>query len=486
MTKKTYLWLAVALVVMVLAVFGAVKFFRHNPGSLSALIKKSPPTLVSSVASEPSGEPAGTFESFSDGFSGQGHIDLNQTDLYLDYNVTAFSFPPVYDLKKMTTPLVSSTPAISPANSKLCLGGGANALCLSRQANKLYLNNKVLAWPPELAQENILQVTAQLLSNARENRWIVGVVTGQAHDEQGWVYFFNGRDFSPVITATTTLQIKPLYDHLGGRIYFGGDLDDFLILYSAYDGRAFYYHNGSLSDVSRFFSLRVADGGFPAQILRTTNKRGSVFYICSQGTPKFKLLKLWSRQPGELIGALDFSYLLSGEGAPTVGCSFDTGGSLQLGFKATSSVATTSSAVATSSAATSSEAWLFTDYGFDDSQARQVTSKDIWEVPGQDVLAAEFNRLSVYTDGMASSWSSATTTVVTTTTAVTPAAAPKYQLFLANQPNNWQEALPNNWYRFSQPTTSLYWRAVFPAEPGDSDYSPWFDSLNELLFKALK
>jgi hypothetical protein len=454
MVRKKYFWLLVGLAFGAAIIFTILRFSGAKTSFLGNLIFASTITPVS--AYEIQAYP-GPIRSFGDNFSGLGYIDRNQTDLFLDYNVSAFSFPPLYQLKKEDSAFKVGD------DTNLCIGADVEKKCLVVKDNILYAGEKIIPWPLELRSEPILKVSLGLLSGAQEIRWIIGVVTGSDKDERGWVYFFNGQDFLPLITKTTKFKIEPKYNRLGGQIYFGGDLDDFLILYSGYDGRAFYYHQGNLSDVSQLFGLRVAAGGFPAEIIKTANSRGSVFYVCSKDADKFKLIKFWSRQPGELVGSLDFSYLLNEEKIKTTGCQLDKN----------------NQAAATSSLtkiflgfdkASSTETWIFLDRGFDNSRDRQVTSRDLGQGRTKKIVATIFNQLTVKTDAVESAGE------------VSPDQLVKF--FLANNQDNWQEAVPYRWYEFNQPTESLYWRVVFFAEPGDADYSPWFDNINELLYKT--
>lgn len=450
MAKKKLLWLVVALAVTVTVI--VLVFFRGpDPGKilLHDLVTAKPVILVDPTFERT--ESVGILRSFGDGFSGLGYIDQAKTDMFLDYNVTGFSFPPVYELKKEI-----SGDKVKRVSPNLCLGASGQQRCVEIKNNKFYVNNELIAWPEELVKEHILNVNVQILNGESESRWIVGIVTGAKADERGWVYFFNGLDFMPLITKATAEKIELKYNRLGGRIYFSDNLEDFLILYSGYDGRAFYYHAGELSDISRFFGLRITSGGFPAQIIRATNSRGSIFYICSDKTDKFRLVKLWSRRPGELIGAIDFSSLLNIPKSQTTGCRLDTANAstsplkISFGFRL----------------ATSTEFWSFVDKGFDNSRDWQVVSKDLASGGKKKILAANFNKIAVYDDSASST-------------------KPLVKLFLANRENNWQEAEVHSWYRFSEPAEQLYWRAVFSAESGDADYSPWFDHINELLYKTM-
>jgi len=470
MARKKYIWLIISFIVLTAIVLFAYKFTDNKLNffntSFNTLSNKLVAPTVLESASATNGQVSGVQRSFGDGFSGLGYINSEQTDLFLDYNTTSFSFPPLYELKKEETAVAASAVnskeadgVVTEINSDLCLGSAANWDCLTTRNKTLFFNDKPVAWPAELASENILNVNVQIIRGRESAQWLVGVVSGNKSDERGWVYFFNGRDLTPLITKTTDETMEFKYKRSGGQIYFGGSLDDLLILYSGYEGVAFYYHDGKLNNVSKFFGLRVMNKGFPVQIIRTANTRGSVFYICSKGGTEFKLVKLWSEEPGKLAGALDFSHLLYEGKSQTDGCRFDTDSS-DLSNELVASSSRPISIYLSFLKESGSDVWSLTDNGFDNSQDRQVTSKDLGRNRGKKIIAANLNKISISVSDM-------------------------FKLFLANKADNWQEVLENKWYSFSNLTESLYWRAVFEPKPGDQDYSPWFENLDDLLYRTV-
>lgn len=451
MAKKKLLWLAIALAVTLTVIILVFLVFNKKSDSGQGLLQRvatGKPAILADPTLENT-QLTGIIRSFGDGFSGLGYINREKTDMFLDYNVTGFSFPPVYKIEQE-----KNSKNASRAEPNLCVGPVGGQRCLTLKNNKLYVSGQEIAWPEELLKEKILTVNVRVVNGNQGSRWIVGIVTGNKADERGWVYFFNSVSFEPLIAKNTALKIEPKYNRLGGKIYFNDSLDDLLILYSGYDGRAFYYHDGELSDVSRFFGLRVTNGGFPAQIIRTTNSRGSVFYVCSNNDKKFRLIKVWSLRPGELMGSLDLSYLLNIPGSKMIGCRIDKGGAAGQPIRVGLSFRL----------ATSTENWALVDSGFNNSQDWQVVSKNLTEGRNNEILGASFDQIAIYDDSASSS-------------------RPMSKLFLANSPDKWQEAEAYSWYRFSSSTKELYWRAVFsPAQ--DNDYSPWFEGINNFVYKT--
>jgi len=388
---------------------------------------------------------------FSDLFSSFAWLNETSTTLFLDENTTALVFPPVYEF----LPSYEVPPAKNN-NNELCLNSTGSRRCLKTSGKILYFNNKKINLPQEIVKENILKITV----GALKTKWLVGIVTGRNFDERGFVYFFNGENFSPLITKNTEQKIEPQYGRKGGGIYFGGEDDDFLILYSGYDGRAFYYHAGKLKNVSNFFGLRVTSEGFAANILRADNSRGSVFYVCSETENKPKLIKIWSNQPGELMGSLDFSPLLFEDSRESLSADcrlLNSGQPIKVGI-----------AVKTGN---DIEDFIFTDQGFDNSQSREVVSANVEQ--SKNSLEPEKNRKILAAKiGM---------------TEFNSAGSGDFKFYFSGHPGigeqGWQEIKLGHWSEIKNPTGGIYWRAVFANHPGDFNYSPWFNTLNSLEYK---
>jgi len=391
--------------------------------SIDTVSSSTPPVSV------PIKTPGEVLNSFGDHFSGVSFIDQTKSNMNLDANTTAFTFPPLYSFSKTES-------AASPDKKA--------ALKLKVVGKSLYYKGIKLKLPSELETENILNINVDLIGS----RFLVGIVTGQSYDEKVFVYFFDGQIFTPIITQTTPQKIELKFERSGGSVAFGGTEDNFLIVYGGYNGHIFYYYNGTLTDVSQFFGLRVTIGGFRPQIISRESSRGTLFYMCSQTEGKPKLVKLWSKNPGELMGALDFSPLLfpNSFGAVKATCAFDGADVLMTINK--------------SEGAT--ETWRFVDNGFDNSQDRQVVSTDIGQGRDNQISSAIISEIGLNSDEN------------------------KSEIFLSDLPaqTDWQVIKPNVWHTFEAPTTSLFWKVSFQSEPDSPDYSPWFDDINQLGYKT--
>lgn len=426
---------------MLLLLFTALNFFilinlNHNLQKDFSSFQKDTNSQIKALSALKSDTSIEAINSFGDHFSGLSYINESQTNMNWDENVTAFTFPPLYTFTKTDNVSYNSSEVLSADNNLQAIN------------NSLYYRGKKMKLPPELNSENILNLSVGLAGS----RLLVGIVTGKNYDERGWVYSFDPRyqSFSPIITNTTSEKIEIKFKRTGGTIAFGGTDDNFLIVYGGYNGHALYYYQGALSDVSRFFGLRVSAEGFSPQIISRDNSRGTIFYICSRTEGKPKLIKFWPKRAGELMGSLDFSPLVfTGELAKaSASCQIEGTDVLvnlsDLGI------------------------WRFADAGFDNSLDRQVVSSDLGAGRGRKISSAVVAEIDLATDGIKQNGEPNSRT----------------ELFMANRADDWQIIEPFIWRKFNEPTTSLFWKITFKAEPGYPDYSPWFDDINQLNYRT--
>jgi hypothetical protein len=377
-----------------------------------------------------------TVASFGDSFSSLAYINEEETDMFWDETVTAFSFPPLYSLTKQNDCTINdcglSREEVNPIN--ICLANG----CLRKDDNNnLFFNNRPLLLPPVLDDKRISDVSIFALNN----QWLIGLVTGPTEIEKAWVYRFDGLSFSPLFTDETQYQINPRYQRGGGSLAFGGTSEDFLVLYSGYDGIAFRVRGNNIEDVSRFFGLRVTNGGFLAQIFKIGNGAKTNFYICGLDRNNPLFLKIWSKDENSSGGAIDLSALIF-KGAfrtDSLLCALNNADEKKIAFASQKGGA--------------NELWIFQDLGFDISKSRKITSLNLnrknKEIRATVIADLGFNYLN------------------------------NFQFYLANNENDFQATSPYLWQSFAQDGSGLYWRLEL--RPGDNKfYSPWLNHLNRL------
>ncbi len=385
---------------------------------------------------------SGRLNSFGDNFSGLAYINQGETDMFWDESVTAFTLPPIYSLKQQSECAEPdcglSRATIDPIS--VCLTAG----CLQKTGDlRLLFNNRELKLPPPVSGETLSSITLFALGN----RWLIGLVSGPSTEERGWVYAFDGLAFSPLITDDSAYQIKPRFQRGGGRIAFGGSEDDFIILYAGYDGKAFRVRTGAIEDISKFFGLRVTDGGFMPQIFKLGSGQDSIFYVCSVTANKPKLIKIWSKDALNSAGVLDLSVSIFKDKlrSDSILCAVSDVGKKQLAIA--------------SSYNNAYSLWSFQDQGFDHGRSRQVTSINLNLKDKEQVKAAVLADFGVET------------------LSGCPGAGAK--VYLANQADVFTEVNPYLWHGFSEQGAELYWRVTFYPE-GDNYDSPWLDHVNRL------
>jgi len=377
----------------------------------------------------------GQVASFGDSFSGLAYIDRANTNLFWDENVTAFTLPPLYTLTKQSD-CTSRDCGLSRAEVdpvSLCLPIG----CLRKdENNNLWFKDQALLLPPEFRGEVIREVTLFTLSD----KWLIGIVSGAPTQERGWVYSFDGLAFSPLITDNTDYQIYPRYQRGGGKIFFGGDDRDFLVLYAGYDGISYRFRGSEIEDVSRFFGLRVTAGGFSAQIFKTGEGGTANYYICGLSEYRPLLLKIWSQDEMSSGGALDYSSLAFKNPFQTEQILCARSGNHSLAIAA--------------QRGGSQELWNFTDLGFDHSQMRQVRSVNL-QRKNANIKAAIIADTGLSANGS------------------------DYNFYLSNSANDFQIVEPYLWHYFSTEDDEIYWQ--LQVQPGTDNYrSPWFFHIHRL------
>jgi hypothetical protein len=380
---------------------------------------------------------------FGDTFSGLAYINREETDMFWDENITAFTLPPLYEFYKQNNcaeaDCALSREALDP--SLLCLKDA----CLRKgEDNHLFFKDKELQLPPSLRQETLRNITIFALADS----WLIGAVTGPLEAERGWVYRFDGLSFYPLITDNSEHRIEARYQRGGGKISFGGETDDFLLIYNGYDGHAFRVRKDKIEDISEFFGLRVTGNGFLPQIFKLGNGGEATYYICSLTQRNPKLIKIWSNGEMASGGALDFSSLL-----------FASNFQPQNILCALSDVKQRKIAVAGISGDTS-ELWSFQDKGFDNSRDRRVTSINLNNKVQANIKAAVFADIGVINSGVADN----------------------IKYYLANNDNIFEESSPSLWHHFSQKGQGLYWRLNFKPDKNNPFSSPCFLHINYLNY----
>ncbi len=247
-----------------------------------------------------------------DHFSSFAYLDKNKTDMFLDETVAALIFPPLFSMDKKNdladlnldeNYLINNNWILSD-EKKYCLSLERN--CLEpRNEKELVFNGRKIDLPQEVAQEKIKKIDVSRLSSL----FLVSFVCEYENQERVYTYFFNGSSYTPLIGKNSPEKIITEHGRLNGSVSASGSDDNFLLFYAGYEGRAFHYRQEKLIDISKYFGLRVLDGGFNPVIFKQGEGKNSLWYILSLDRKKPRLIKLWQNETLDIQGAHDFSYI---------------------------------------------------------------------------------------------------------------------------------------------------------------------------------
>lgn len=375
--------------------------------------------------------------SFGDSFTSDARLNREQTDMYLEDNVSAFMFPPQYDF--------------SFRDCVNCLLAENSISLLSKSDYQTDLASLPQPLPAELEGKEIL---AAKIDNLTEKK-IVSFVVRSGSEEQALVYFLNDNNYEPLITNTTKEKIITKYGHQGGITTAGGSDDNFIILYSGYEGIAYHYLAGKLYDISKFFSIRVMNEGFIPYIIKQGEGGETIWYVLSREEGKNRLVKLWQNGSSYIKGAVDLSLPLSERLAGRSVAAFALSDLGTMDFFTTLEGR--------------EEVLTFTDKGFDNNRVRQVVSKNI-NTKNYPVYKAIIKSLGVcLIEDEDISYH-------------TSFPSEQMDIYLGDLMSNFKKTIPGSEVSFSGNNRELYFRLVFYPSSKNVNYSPWLDNINDLAY----
>jgi len=375
---------------------------------------------------------------FGDSFTSLSYIDRELTDMYWDSQVSAFVFPPRLSMKK--TEDCGRESCGWPIQDSAWQGFCSEEACLERFDNNLFFANLPLSLPPEVDRDKIISLDIGGIGND----FLIGLVLGKEFDEEIWVYRFDGQKFYPLINNQTEFIWRLDSDRRGGRLGFGGQINNFFIVYGGYFGQIIHFNKDEFKDISVFFPLRLTTRGYYPMIQRS--HRAHAFYVCNSNLNNISLIKFWHDKEGEIIGSVDLQSIalrnisaqrllcLPGEDESDLTLLLQT----QAGW----------------------QKWSLIDSGFNYQIIRQVMSNNVnaskQEIAG--MMAADIDIRSPREP------------------------SETYQLFFANNSGEFLPAITGRWFALPTSGEELYWRIIF--KTGDSPfYSPWFNSFNVLNYE---
>lgn len=387
------------------------------------------------------------WRSFGDNFSSDAYLNMNKTDMFLDISVTALTFPPVFNLDYINgEDNVVDSSWIMVGTKDSCYSSPSDN-CLEVIEDTLVYNNRRIDLPQEMANEKIRRIDSSFLSSI----FVLSFSVEEGSEERAYSYTFDGRRYRPLIGKDSKEKIITKYSRGGGVMVAGGSDDDFIILYCGYEGHGYHYKGGELVDISQFFGLRVANGGFYPQIIKQGSGSNSLWYVLSLSEDRPRLIKLWQNETSDIQGASDLSYILKDfSGLKLTAFKEVVGrrGELMFSFSAADN--------SLSLGLKEPGIYLFKDGGFDNSQERKAFSTNL-NYTKSPLTAVAINEVSY----------SANNDLL--------------DFYFIGSDNNRQKFNFKDELMFSKTNNELYWEAVF--KPAKSlEYSPFFDHINSLQF----
>lgn len=454
-SKKILRWIAVFLFLMLsFLVFNSISLIKTNNSikeyletakRIDEVLNKDDVEVVVSEDSSKVVIPG--WRSFGDNFSSEGYLDMNKTNMFLDTSVTSLVFPPVFSLDYVGSgeeSVDSSWTVVGPKNS--CYLSPSNS-CLEVIDNTLVYNKRKIDLPQEMKDEKINRIDSSFLSSI----FVLSFSVEEGSEERVYSYTFDGRRYRPLIGKDSDKKIITKYSRTGGIAVAGGSDDDFILLYSGYEGFAYHVQEGRLKDISQFFGLRVVDGGFYPYIIKQGEGVDSLWYILSLSEGKPKLIKLWQNTTSDIQGAIDLSYIFKDFSSLKLDAFKEIKGKRgEFMFSFSSSLDSQSLGLKEAGI------WLFKDGGFDNSQERRVVSTNL-NYSSSELTSVAIDNLSCNAD------------------------EGSFDLYFLASNGERSKFDFENEVKFKEGNTKLYWEAVF--KPSSSlEYSPFFDHINSLQF----
>lgn len=285
--------------------------------------KKIPYAPVEGLVEPDDGQTPLSVFHYSDSFSNlAGAARLE--NLEYDYDFSALIFPPDYSWSEMPSVeipsdsnnyfsalhinnfaylLSSSSESVLKYYDKRCVEDA----CLEQRGNSLSYNGKKITLPE--APAGIMQAVS--IGKAGD-KLLVGITTLNNGSYFGYVYSFKQGKFIRL------LEKENIESEYFGLFGFGGDSDDYLIIYGARKGIAYNIDKEKTRNISHFFDFRVMGDGFKPEVVRMERNGLGYWYIFSLSEGRPNLIKLWENigESEGISGGLSLKKSMSFAGLP--------------------------------------------------------------------------------------------------------------------------------------------------------------------------
>jgi|GEM_PF-1536588 len=372
--------------------------------------------------------------SFTDLFSGVGWLDVSKTNMYHDRITTAFTLEPNFTWKQISHQSIPGDIFIKDQNNnrRRCI----NASCLEKRGVALFLNGMEISLPYEMRVKEIQNVSIGTIGN----EWLVGIVVKEKNRYEGWMFFYDGKTYTRVFGDANAPFLSDYEGVIGG----GGTKENWIAVYSAYEGQAYHMREGKpFQNISKFFGIRAMNGGFYPAVIRSGEGVDARWYVYSLNTDRATLLKLFQDgTDGDIRGIVDFTqHIIQNKFSRASFALVETRGGTSV---LEADVTTTGG---------NNELWQFIDEGFKVPQIARVASINLNNYPAE-VWSATVVDAEVF-EGKS-----------------------HVEFALSNDGTSWIPTRPGETVRFPDPTNRfLFWRAIFTPEDSARFSSPYFDRI---------
>ena len=399
------------------------------------------------------------YDVFGDGFSNNYYVDMSNTNFHYDEQGTAFVFRPLYS--KQGGELCPLEYCGLAGKDKIGLSSqlSEDKKCLLKNPQVcLYFDGKHL-----VGDKGVVKDFDKLFSTesptavsiySLENAWLVGAVWNEGGRELGRAWYFDGQTLTNLDPEGRVPFItRPSYG--GSKIYFGGDKNNYVVVYAGYDLAGYQIVNNRLWDITKFFNTRLASGGFIPQIFKTDRKGETVWYICSLSAGKPKLIKMWQNGSPVIRGLVSLSDEFFSQENESAICRLEAGRLVIAASKRDSS-------------GNGYYRFSFVDNGFDQSSNYSLKSVNLSPIIGQNGVTK-----MIRLDNIDACSDSTCGSIIFDSNS---------RLTVSNDNKNWEEIVLGEDHIFSSRGNNIFWKIDSFANPLSNDYSPWFGAVNSVSY----
>lgn len=227
------------------------------------------------------------FNLFYATFSGFGWLNSENTDMYLVHSMSAFIYPPKLFIKKIEDENLINFLVLKEENLK--------------EIKKENKNKEEMSFLPiQLKNKNIVERVVKKFGD-------YSIIVFKEFGNNLYYFWLGVDDGSNFKLLKDSYIFESKYD---GTINIGGDLNNFLILLNAYEGRGVQVKNlSAFKDISYLFEIRLmGGGGYEFNIVKKDfGNNQNYWYLWFYDNNFLKVVKLFENQDGWIVGGFELT-----------------------------------------------------------------------------------------------------------------------------------------------------------------------------------